>query len=132
MKTDILFTIGSGDYKGKRYGFILAMRNGEKQWGVTPLFMPPPSIIKEEIEMLLMAQEMNIPRSGAMELKAVNKVLDQLRIIAKADSVTLRGLDLQERPVRIDENGFSVACITNETNREPEYMVKLTVWGMYS
>lgn len=129
--SDLEFQINSGEHKGKRYGFTLLAKNGEKQWAITPRYEPPPSIIKEEIMMVLMAQEKNIPRSGALELKAVNKILDQLRNIASATSVTLRGFDQQERLVLVDENGFSIVCLNDEKTKEPEYTVNLTCWGLY-
>lgn len=128
---DIEFVTNDGEHKGKKYRFTLASKNGVKQWAVTPLYEPPPSIIKEKIEMSLTAQEGNIPSSGAIELKPVNKILDQLKDIALESDVRLVGYDQKERPVLIDETGFSLTCVTNETGREPEYAVNLTCWGLY-
>lgn len=129
---DIEFTLNSGDSKGKKYGFTLATRNGEKQWSVTPKFYPAPSIIHDQIEMVLVAQEENIPLSGARELKQVNKILEQLRDMAvETTPSTLRGFDQDERLVQIDQDGFSIASTVLEPNREPEYVVNLVCWGLY-
>lgn len=132
-QSDIEFIVNSGDNKGKKYGFTLAIKDGEKQWAITPLFQPAPSIIKEKIEMILTTREANIPLSGAMELKAVGKILEQLRSIAlETTASTLVGFDNKERLVQIDENGYSVASTILEPNREPEYLVNLSVWGLYN
>jgi len=129
---DIEFLVNSGDNKGKKYKYTLAKKDGEKQWSVTPLFQPPPSIFKEKIEMVLVCQDENIPYSGAVENKIVNKILEQLRNIAlEITPATLNGLDKQERLVQIDQDGYSVISISTEQNREPEYFVKLTCWGLY-
>jgi hypothetical protein len=129
---DVEFQVNSGDNKGKKYGFTLATKDGEKQWAITPLFQPAPSIIKEKIVMALVAQEENIPLSGAKELKAVGKILEQLRSIAlETTPSTLMGFDKQKRLVQIDENGYSVSSTVLEPNREPEYVINLSCWTIY-
>jgi len=133
MRThDIEFVVNSGDYKGKKYGFTLAYQNNQKAWQVTRLFMPAPSMAKEKIEMIIAVKEQNIPLSGGVELKAANKILDQLEIIARETTpTTLVGLDKQERLVRVDRRGFSLAPMVYEKGKEPEYVVNLTVWSTY-
>jgi len=127
---DVQFTVNSGDYQGRIYRYSLATKNGVKQWNVIPLFEPPPSVIKEKIEMTIMAQERNIPRSGALELATVNKILDEIRTIAQ-DTATLMGIDGKDRLVQVDENGYLLESGVNETTREPEYLISLVCWTIY-
>ncbi len=131
LSHDIEFTVNAGDYQGKKYRYTLATKDGVKQWVVIPLWSPPPSVIKERIEMTIMAQDQSIPRSAALELATVNKLLDELRIIAE-DTATLKGIDKQERTVQIDENGYFIETVMNESTKEPEYQVSLTCWSLYT
>jgi len=132
MAYDVQFLINSGDYKGKKYGFTLAMINGKKAWARTPVFYPAPSMIKEKIDMVIFAREDNISLSGAVDLTAVDKILEQLSIIATAAKhSTLTGLDSKKRYVQIDKDGFSIKSTVNEISKEPEYQVELTCWGLY-
>jgi len=132
MTHDILFTVNTGDHKGSRYGYTLVMQQGVKAWSVTPLFRPAPSMIKERIEMMIVARGKNIPGSGAVELRGVSEIIDELSIIADETDVTLKGLDKKERPILIDKDGFSLTSTANEQGRSPEYRITLTCWGLYS
>ena len=132
MRNDVAFLVNSGDYKGKKYTFTLAIINGKKAWGRTRLFLPPPSMRKERIDMVIEAREENIPSSGAIELQVVDKILEQLTIMAsETDASTLKGIDGKDRLVQIDQDGFSVESVVNETSKEPEYRVNLTCWALY-
>ena len=129
---DIEFKLNSGDKKAKVYRFTLATIDGKKAWNRTPLFKPAPSMIKERIDMVIEAREYNIPVSGGIEIKAVNKILEQLSDIAsETEPATLTGLDRKKRLVLIDQDGFSLTSTANETNKEPEYRVTVTCWGLY-
>jgi len=128
---DVLFRINTGDHKGTTYRYILAVENGAKMWGTTPLFRPPPSMIKEKIVMVIAIREKNISRGGAVELRMVQQIIDELSIIADETDVTLQGLDYQERPILIDHEGFALTTIVNEAMRSPEYRVAVTCWGLY-
>ena len=131
MSHDVTFTINAGDHKGDKYKYTLASKDGAKMWSVTPQFRPCPSMIKEKIEMVIEAREGNIPQSGAVELRLVQKIVDELSIIAKETDVTLTGLDLQDRPVMIDEEGFNIAAVANEKTRSPEYQITVRCWGLH-
>lgn len=52
---DIKFTVNTGTYKGKTYRYTLATVNGKKAWAITPLFSPPPSMIKNKIDIVISA-----------------------------------------------------------------------------
>lgn len=131
MVHDVEFRVNEGDCKGKVYGYTLATNNGVKMWGVTPQFRPAPSMIKEKIEMVIVAREMNIPQSGAVELQGVTQIINELSSIASETDVTLKGLDHQERPILIDRDGFSIIVVANELTRSSEYRVNITVWGLF-
>jgi len=130
--SDVQFITNSGDHKGTKYNFTLAEQNGQKAWQVTRLFQPAPAMAKEKIELMIAVREQNIPLSGGVELEQANKILDQLEVIAKETTpVTLVGLDNQERLVRVDRGGFSLAPTIFEKGREPEYAVSITCWSIY-
>ena len=129
---DVTFTVNTGDHKGDRYSYTLATINGKKAWSVTKLFNPPPSMIKEKIEMVIECREHNINRAGANELTLANKIIDELSIIAsETEASTLKGLDNKERLVKIDNNGFSLSAEIKEKERDPEYRINVVCWGLY-
>ena len=128
---DIKFTIHSGDYQGDTYRYILAMDSGRKRWMATPVYKPPPSRIKEKIDMVISVRENNISYTGAQELRLVNNIIDELRRIADDTDATMVGLDGRERYVQIDEDGYSIMSVVNEHTREPEYQITLSCWGLY-
>jgi len=132
MNYDVSFTVNSGDHKTDTYRYILSLVNGKKAWSLTPLFYPPPSMIKNKIDMTIAAREHNVSKSGATELMTVSKMLNELSIIAEADEpATLTGLDKEKRLIRIDKNGFTITSAVNEKGKEPEYQINLTCWGLY-
>ena len=128
---DIEFEVTAGIHKGDRYPFMLATKDGVKQWTVYPLLQPCPSTIKERIEMSVLAQEGNVTPGGALEHKLIGDILAQLQELAEASVTTpanLRGLDGITRRVQIDTNGFVQSVVFNEVTREPEYIVGLVCW----
>lgn len=128
---DVQFRVNAGDYKGTVYRYTLASKGGAKIWEVNPKFRPAPTMIKEEIKMVIVAREKNIPRSGAVELRMVNQIIDELSIIADETNVTLTGLDHQERPILIDREGFSVTSTADEKTLAPEFRITVTCWGLH-
>jgi hypothetical protein len=134
LKThDIVFTINDGVNKGKDYGFTLARAEGRKAWKVTTLFNPPPSMVKQRIEITITAREDNIPLTGVRELKRINEIVDDLNaIFEQTTPVTLVGLDRQTYSVLVDKEGPQLTNILQEKEREPEYQVVLLCWGIYT
>ena len=128
---DVTFRVNSGAHSGEKFKFTLASQKGQKQWAIAPVFKPSPSILKEQIVMQIAARSYNIPSTSAMELRSATKILEDLRMMALEDYVTLEGFDKQERRVRIPQNGYTVYCITNEQGRDPEYGVELVCWGLW-
>jgi len=129
---DIKFTVNTGDHKGETYRYTLATVNGKKAWAITPLFSPPPSMIKNKIDIVIECREHNISRSGATELALAGKILDELSIIAtETEPSTLTGLDKKDRLVMIDQDGFSITTELKEKGKEPEYRINVTCWGLY-
>lgn len=130
--SDIKFQLNSGDHKGEEYGFTLAIVNNKKAWTSTRLFLQPPTMIREKIDLVLTAREANVPISGAIELKLVNKILEHLENISlETDAVTLVGIDKEERLVRVGEHGAELNPVIQEKGKEPEYQVTVTCWGLY-
>lgn len=134
MKYDVEFRVNSGDLQGQKYRYVLASKNGAKMWSVTPLFSPAPSMYRDRIEMSITAGEHNVDTSGAVELRKVKELLDELRDIAEESSeepVTMTGLDREKRLVRIDQSGFSVTSTIKEQGKPAEYIINFPCWGMY-
>lgn len=131
MTQDVEFTINAGKGKGRTFRYTLVSHQGVKMWEVTPQFRPAPSMIKERISMVITAREQNISRSGATELETISKIIEELSIIGGETDVTLKGLDYKERPILIDQDGFSVRSIINEQGKDAEYQVTVTAWGLY-
>ena len=129
---DIKFKINDGPHKGEEYGFTLATVDGKKAWEDIKLFIPPPSLIKEQINIVVTAREGNMPLSGAIELKQVKRIIEQLLIIFdEITPVTMIGFDKQERLVRVDKQGPVMVPVIHEREKDPEYRVSLTCWGLY-
>lgn len=129
---DIKFVMNSGEHQGDEYGFTLATVDGRKAWDAVRIFPLPPSLIKERIDLILTAREGNIPLSGAMELKVVDRILDQLETISwETDPVKLHGIDGQERSVRVGREGRAVIPVVHESGKEPEYRISVTCWSLY-
>jgi len=130
---DIKFTMNSGEHNGEQYGFTLAEVDGKKAWKARKKWYSPPSMIAYEINATVTAREKNIPLSGAVELKQVNKILEDLNVIfgETEKPVTLLGFDKREYPILVDKSGITTEAIIHEKEREPEYQVSLLCWGLY-
>lgn len=126
------FIVNSGNNKGDQYRYVLAENNGVKVWGVNPSFLQPPSMYKDIIKMSIFAGEHSLDTSGATELRAVNRILEELRIIGESEEpATLTGLDREERIIRIPKDGYNYECLVKETDKSAEYRVNLTCYSMY-
>lgn len=132
-KFDIEFEIeGSGSNAGKKYGFMLAQEDGEKMWNVQRTLSPPPSMMKQQINLVVTAREDEFDASAARQLKRITEILAELEIIMEEDEVRLAGLDGVEYPVRLDsDNGLKESVFIHEKDREPEYVVSVFAWGLY-
>lgn len=129
---DVKFRVNSGDHNGDEYGFTLAIIEGKKAFTPIRLFNLPPSMIREQIIMTFTAREGNIPLSGAAELKAVHRILEQIETLSvETDPLTLTGLDQIPRLVRVDAQGAKLIPVVHELGKDPEYRVELTCWGLY-
>ena len=84
-----------------------------------------------KIDMSIVAREANIPRTGAVELRMVGKIIDELSDIAGETDITLTGLDSRERSVLIDSDGFSLTTTVNEEGRSAEFRIDVTCWGLH-
>jgi hypothetical protein len=129
MKHDVIFEITSGDNRGDVYRYTL-VTDGKKLWEVTPKFKPAPSMIKEQIDMTIAVRDYNIPNSGATELRAASKIIEELSLIARADA-KMTGLDNITRDIKIDQDGFTITSSVTEKGKDAEYGVKVRCWGLY-
>jgi len=130
--SDVKFTIRSGDRNGETYGFTLADNNGQKGWSCARRFHEPPSMIKEEITLLITAREQNVAMSGATELKIIGKIIESLEIIAtETEPIEMVGLDGVKRLVLFDRKGYTVNPVIREIDKEPEYVITVPLWSLY-
>lgn len=117
---------------GTEYGFMLARVDGKKAWAVNREFHPPPSMIKQRINLVITAREDEILASAVRQLKRMEEILSDLeKIMASEGSIVLTGLDNQKYPVLIDKAGLQINTLIHEKQREPEYQVSLLLWGLY-
>lgn len=129
---DVIFTPNSGDQKGEHYGFTLATQQGSKGWVFEKRMLTPPSMVDCKIELTIEAKNENIPLSGGVELATVKEITDALDVLAtETEPLDIIGLDGVTRKVRIDRSGYKVVPVIHETNKEPEYQVLVTIWGLY-
>ena len=133
MRTnDIEFTINSGEYEGKTYGFTLARKDGRKAWKVIRLYYLPPSRIKHKIEMAITAREDNIRAGGAIENERIEQILERMGHVAEeTEPVTLLGLDGETYNIRIDSNGLVTDNVIEEKERKPEFQLNVTAWSLW-
>lgn len=117
---------------GSSYGFMLAKSDGKKAWAVNRIFRPPPSMIKQQIDIVITAQEDEISASAIRQLKRMKDILADLeKIMASTGDITLTGLDNLEYPILIDKSGLKINTLIHEKEREPEYQVTVLLWGLY-
>ena len=129
---DVSFQLNSGDKKGTTYRFTLDDVNRQKAWIVTRIYRPPPSMMRERIEMVISCRQQNIPLSGAVELAQANKILDQLEIISdETTTVTLKGPDNRDREVVVDKGGFNLYPTFSESGKDLEYRVSIVCWRLF-
>lgn len=134
MRTnDVAFTVNAGDEKGKTYGFTLAIIDGKKAWEAKREVIPPPSLIKYRIDMVITAAEGNISSSGAKQLTRLKTITAELEELMKQNTaITLLGFDKAIYSVLFDAaNGLSTRALISEKERETEYQVVCLCWGLW-
>ena len=73
---------------GSSYGFMLAKSDGKKAWAVNRIFRPPPSMIKQQIDIVITAQEDEISASAIRQLKRMKDILADLEKIMISSKYT--------------------------------------------
>jgi len=125
---DISFQLSDGT----EYGFMLARADGKKAWAVNRVFRPPPSLVKQRVDIVITAREDEIAASAVRQLKRMEEILADLeKIMASTGNIVLTGLDNLKYPVLIDQAGLQINTLIHEKQREPEYQVAILCWGLY-
>lgn len=125
---DVKFTLDDGT----TYTYMLARTEEGKAWKVDRVFTQPPSIIKYQIEMTIAIGGDRARRSGALQLRRVKQVIEDLEVlIDETADITLTGLDDIDYYVSIDPKGLKLDVRSDESNRDCEYNVTLLCWGFY-
>lgn len=126
---DISFTFDS-----TTYDYMLAQdENGQKAWRVRQLFMQPPSLLKDKIDMtILAAPETRDTTEAIVTDKSIATVLVELRVLAdKTSAITLTGFDGQTYKVLFDQSATNIKSILDPTGRITHYTIDLSCWNLY-
>ena len=123
---DVVITLNSGTI----YGFSLAEVDGKKAWKCRKVLREPPSMVEEEIEMILTARNEDAPLGAQSELALVGDILTQIQAIAdESTDPTMVGIDGVTRGVRIRD--FTVIPVVHETEKDPEYHIEVACYGLH-
>jgi hypothetical protein len=126
---DVKFTIGATDYN-----YMLAVDGaGRKRYSVQQLFTRPPSLIKNRIDMVIMAApNMRQANGTVITSRTIALVLAELDIFRKAVAViTLEGLDAQTYKILLDPRATNATSVVDETGRIVEYEIAISCWDLY-
>ena len=127
---DVVFVLNSGTYSGEEYGFTLALVDNKKAWECRKIPREPPSMVEEEIEMILTARDEDIPLGAHTELARAVDILDHIQRVAdETTASTLTGIDGVDRGARIRQ--YSLAVAVHEPEKEPEYQIKVACYGLH-
>jgi len=127
---DVVIVLNSGTYSGEEYGFTLALVDGKKAWECRKIPREPPSMVEEEIEMILTARDEEQPLGAQSELARVNDILTQIQRVAdETTASTMVGIDGVTRHVLIRYHALIVAV--HEVEKEPEYQIKVACYGLH-
>ena len=125
---DVVITLNSGTYSGATYGFSLAKVDGA--WNCRKIPREEPSMVEEEIELILDAHDDESPLGAQSELADVQEKLNQIQRVAdETTASTMVGIDGVTRHVLIRHHALVV--VTHETEREPEYHIKVACYGLH-
>ena len=128
MNEDVKFT-----YSGTDYEYMLAVDNsGAKRWLVEQRYLPPPSLIKHHISMVIVAApSVRDLDDDIYSTKDIATVLAQLRTLTDGHTITLLGYDDETYYVTFDPNATRVNTVTNESGRITQYEIEVACWDLY-
>jgi hypothetical protein len=128
---DVVFKLNSGTYNGESYGFTLALVDNKKAWECRKIPREPPSMVEEEIEMVLTARDEESPLGAHTELARAADIMEQIQRVAdETTASTLTGIDGVDRGVLIRQHALTVEM--HETEKDPEYQIKVACYGLHS
>ena len=127
MIEDVKFT-----YSGTSYEYMLAVDNeGQKRWAVQQLFKQPPSLLKNKIDMVILAAaDMRDLDNVLADDRDITTVLAELRVLTDGDTITLVGYDAQTYYVTFDQNATNARAITDDSGRITEFEIDISCWDL--
>jgi len=128
MNEDVKFTLNSTDYE-----YMLAVdTNGQKHWNVQQLLRQPPSLLKNKIDMVILAApSIRDLDDDVYPTRDIDTIMGELRILADSDTITLTGFDDRTYYVTFDPNATNVRSIVDESGRVTEYEIDISCWDLY-
>lgn len=118
---------------GSNHYMLAQDAQGKKAWKVMQLFYQPPSLIKEKIDLtILAAPQMRDDTGTVVTDRAIGTVIDELRVHADAvAAITITGLDDETYKVLFDKTATQVRSVLDPTGRITHYEIDLSCWGLY-
>lgn len=117
------------------YDYMLAQdANGQKAWQVRQLFMQAPSLIKDKIDLtILAAPQMRQADGTVIATRTISTVLTELRSLTdKTAVIKLDGLDgISTYRVLFDQTATNAKTILDPTGRITQYEIDLSCWNLY-
>lgn len=125
---DVDFTYG-----GTTYYYMLAVdNNGQKRWSVQQIYRPPPSLLKNKIDMtLLAAPDMREGEDSVVDTKTLTQLKSDLRTLLAANTITLTGYDDETYTITFDPNATNIKTIADESGRITQYEIGVSCWDLY-
>ncbi len=118
---------------GANHYMLAQDANGQKSWQVRQLFMQPPSLIKDKIDLtILAAPQMRDNASVVVTDRTISTVLGELRVHTDAVvAITMTGKDAQTYKVLFDQTATNCRTILDPTGRITQYEIDLSCWNLY-
>ena len=126
--SDVTFTLSGTDYE-----YMLAQDdNGQKRWSVQQLFRPPPSLLENKIDLVILASPaMRDSDNNIIDTRDIATVIDELRTLIDGNTITLVGYDDETYYVTFDPNATKINPILDISGRITEYEITLSCWDLY-
>jgi len=125
---DVMFTLGSTDYN-----YMLAQdENGQRYWSVKPLFMQPPILLEDKIDLtILAAPDLRQADGDVLITRTITTIAAELRLLIDSlEYITLDGYDGVSYDVMFDQTAGEIQSVLDPSGRLTHYAIKLSCWHL--
>ena len=125
---DVKFTLGSTDYN-----YMLAQdENGQRFWSVKPLFMQPPILLEDKIDLtILAAPDLRQADGDVLITRTITTIAAELRLLIDSlEYITLDGYDGVSYDVMFDQTAGEIQSVLDPSGRLTHYAIKLSCWHL--